>query len=166
MRSALQEGFPLRKSLPLKAESDTRENFARNAKLNEVSSQIEIHSACGISELRNALKDTTRATIICDVEGHENDLLDPTAVPTLKIANILVETHEFVVPNVTQIISTRFAKSHDITVIRQQSRSSADFPWRTLITALFPERYLDLVVSEGRPEQMVWLWMRAKESSQ
>ena len=165
MRSALQEGFPLRKSLPLKA------NLILGKILRVTRSSTKFrarskYSACGISELRNALKDNTRATIVCDVEGHENDLLDPTAVPTLKIADILVETHEFVVPNVTQIISTRFAKSHDITVIRQQSRSSADFPWRTLITALFPERYLDLVVSEGRPEPMMWLWMRAKGSSQ
>src|ERR1700733_10441447 len=44
------------------AESQARDNLARNAVLNGVADHIQIHGACGIAELREALRNTKRPT--------------------------------------------------------------------------------------------------------
>ena len=148
--------------IAFEAESRARDNLKRNATLNGVANQINVHGSCGPLELRESLNNASRPTIICDVEGYEKELLDPASIPALNDADILVETHDFIVPGVTRLIKDRFSASHEITSIRQRERSAADFPWRTLLTTLMSNRYLEIVVSEGRPEMMTWLWMRAR----
>jgi hypothetical protein len=96
------------------------------------------------------------------VEGDEEALLDLEEVPELRHATVLVETHEFVRRGVTDELCLRFAPSHAIERIEQESRSRAEFPWRTLGTRLLPVSYLDWAVSEWRPEPMSWLWMTPK----
>jgi hypothetical protein len=144
------------------ADEKARDNLVKNAKINGIEGKIILQGLCAASELRNALTGVERPTIICDIEGHEVELLDLTAVPALRGADILVETHDFVVPGVTQLMRERFSASHTITTIRQQHRSAKDFPWRTSFTSLMPTRYLELAVSEGRPDIMEWLWMKPR----
>ncbi len=97
--------------------------------------------------------------VVCDVEGYEEKLLDPKAVPALCRATILVELHDFIIPSITEKLKERFGATHRIEHIWQQPRSRADFPWRTLGTMLLPKSYLDWAVSEWRPVRMSWLWM-------
>src|SRR5450759_2735864 len=59
--------LPTSKIITFESESKTRDNLTRNAQLNEVSSQIEIHDTCGTAELRDTLKHSTITTIVCDV---------------------------------------------------------------------------------------------------
>jgi hypothetical protein len=87
---------------------------------------------------------------------------DLTRVAGLRSAAVLVETHEFVRRGITEELRRRFACSHDIELIWQEPRTTAEFPWQTLGTRLLPVRYLDWAVSEWRPEPMSWLWMTPK----
>jgi hypothetical protein len=82
------------------------------------------------------------------------------AVPNLRKAAILVETHEFVHPGITEEIRRRFARTHIVQLVWQGVRTCADFPFRTLGTRLLPKAYLDWAVSEWRPTRMCWLWMK------
>ena len=157
--------LPSANIIAFETDPHARENLARNALLNGVADHIQIHGPCGVTELREALLKESRPTIICDVEGFEMELLNPTSILALNDADILVETHDFIVPGVTRLIEDRFSASHDIRSIEQEQRSAADFPWRTPVTALMSNRYLELVVSEGRPETMTWLWMKARSGN-
>lgn len=98
--------------------------------------------------------------VICDVEGYEEALLDPAAVPALRGTSILVELHDFLVPGITEELVRRFEPTHRVEHIWQEPRSRDEFPWRTLGTRLLPGRYLDWAVSEWRPVRMAWLWMQ------
>jgi hypothetical protein len=129
------------------------------AGLNNVADRVEIRGKCEAPDLVAALGDTPAPVVVCDVEGYEEKLLDPQAVPALRQTTILVELHDFIIPGITEKLKERFGATHRIEHIWQQPRSRADFPWRTLGTALLPKSYLDWAVSEWRPVQMSWLWM-------
>jgi hypothetical protein len=153
---------PAAHMLAFELQSAGRSAIAEHARLNNVEKQIEIRGECTVSALRDALPSSRQSVVVCDVEGAESQLMDPTTVPALSNATILVELHEFVVPGITDELKKRFSSSHHIEHIWQQPRSRADFPWRTLGTSLLPKPYLDWAVSEWRPERMAWLWMQSK----
>jgi len=131
---------------------------ARNA----VSDRVEVRGKCEARDLVEALGSEELAVVICDVEGYEEVLLDPVAVPGLLRTAILVELHDFLVPGLRDTIRERFAATHEITIITQEPRTREEFPWRTLGTALLPKSYLDWAVSEWRPVVMEWYWMVPK----
>ena len=133
--------------------------LAAMARLNDVSDRLTVRGRCEPEELAAALAGHPAPVIVCDVEGYEQALLDPERVAGLNNAILLVETHEFLQPGVTEELCSRFACSHHIERIWQEPRHRAEFPWRTLGTMLLPVSYLDWAVSEWRPERMSWLWM-------
>jgi predicted O-methyltransferase YrrM len=134
------------------------------AALNGVASRIQIRDKCSCADLRAALGYSDRALIICDVEGDEEKLLDPAAVPALARTQLLVETHDFVSRGVTKRLIERFNLTHKVRRIWQEARSQKEMPYRTLVTAVLPRRYLTWAVSEWRPEKMSWLWMEPRTS--
>lgn len=127
--------------------------------LNEVSDRVQVRGKCEPADLAAALGDEVNAVVVCDVEGYEQHLLDPVAVPALRRVAVLVELHDCFAPNITETLKQRFASTHRITHIWQEPRSRDEFPWRTLGTVFLPKSYLDWSVSEWRPVRMAWLWM-------
>ena len=139
------------------------------AKLNGVGGQIEVRGHCDAPDLQSVLEShklehqrlgDPYPFILCDVEGDERFLFDPSVVPSLQRAAILVEAHEFIYPGITEELCERFASTHRVELIWQALRSRVDFPFRNLGTRLIPKLYLDWAVSEWRPIQMCWLWMQ------
>ena len=56
-----------------------------------------------------------RSLIICDIEGAETELIDPTACPELLLADLLVELHESsgkILEEVIRCIGDRFSTTH------------------------------------------------------
>ena len=111
------------------------------------------------SRCQGRIEDDASPIVICDVEGDEDRLLDPVAVPPLRSATILVELHDFLVPGIGQKLRERFANTHAIGEIWQADREPSEFPWRTLGTSLLRRSYLRWAVNEWRPVRMSWLWM-------
>ncbi len=99
-----------------------------------------------------------RTLVLCDIEGGEKTLLDPTAAPALKHMDVLVEAHESFVPGVTETLVRRFAASHDVTHIANGARRV------TTPEALHGHDTLDqaLALWEWRIADPGWLWLRAK----
>jgi hypothetical protein len=142
-----------------------RAALLKMAVLNGVENRMRILGECGLPELQAALTTDSERTpfLVCDVEGDEDRLLDPIAVPGLNRALILAETHEFVHRGVTQELQQRFEATHKVSCIWQTPRASEDFPFRGGPTRLLPRSYLAWAVSEWRPERMCWLWMVPRE---
>ena len=136
-----------------------RQALQEMAELNGVAERVEVRGQCEPTDLSAAMDHDPHPVVICDVEGYEAELLDPRAVSALRRATVLVELHEYLVPGITDQLQKRFAPTHRVTHILQESRSRAEFPWCTLGTTLLPNSYLDWALSEWRPELMGWLWM-------
>jgi len=124
--------------------------------MNAMQDRIVIHRECFPAQLQKLSSSWGRWLVICDCEGAENEILDPAAVPSLRTAAILVETHDFVSAGVETRIRQRFAETHLIECIASKSRVLGDWPVE------IPLRPAEIIqaMHEGREHVQSWLWLR------
>jgi hypothetical protein len=58
-----------------------------------------------------------KTLVLCDIEGGEEDLLDPAAAPALAKMDIIVELHDGFVPGIEKLLIDRFQKTHQISIV-------------------------------------------------
>ena len=97
--------------------------------------------------------------ILCDIEGAEAELLDPTLAPALTRADILVEVHEGMRPGLLATLTDRFSASHRITRIDRDLRPDLLPDWAATLSDL--DRLL--LLWEWRASPTPWLWMEHHE---
>ena len=68
-----------------------------------------------------------RLLILCDIEGYEEELLDPQLVPRLQEATMVVEAHDQFRPDVITVLTERFRETHEIERIFAQPADPAEF---------------------------------------
>jgi len=96
--------------------------------------------------------------VMVDAEGAEMDVLRPDLAPALGAMTIIVETHDLYRKRALATLVERFSPTHQITLVRQQSKVT-DLPeW------LHAQPHLDqlLAVWEWRQAPTPWLVMRPK----
>jgi hypothetical protein len=138
--------------------------IARTAAANGVSGRISVAGTCTPALLRGSLAAAEGPTLILmDIEGGEIELLDPGAIPELAAADILVETHDAFVADVTTTLIGRFQETHDIACYAARPRMLGDFPPDFLpsLRRWFPHLAVDLM-DERRTGQQRWLMLTAK----
>ena len=86
---------------------------------NCVGGRVKVRGWCGPDDLNEALGNYGNTAIVMDAEGAELDLIDLKRVPYLRHAELLIETHEFIVPGVTERLVGRLKESHRILIIHQ-----------------------------------------------
>jgi len=128
-----------------------------NAQANKVTLEKYLLSITP-QELQAIIEDRKRPWLILDCEGYEDTLLNLELCPALSRAWILVETHDVFNPGLTDRISQAFASTHDITIIKQQTKDPYQFKW----TESFSDCDKWALVHEGRPITSSWLWMTPK----
>ncbi|MFO0810544.1 MAG: hypothetical protein U0746_18105 [Gemmataceae bacterium] len=121
--------------------------------------RIDVRGRCELADLSTVVADGRDTLVVCDTEGYEDVLLNPSAVEGLGRCHVLVETHDFLRPGVTDELCRRFSPSHHVTRILSRPRLPSDFPGRNWAARLAPSRLLLRAVGEGRPGPMTWLWM-------
>lgn len=142
------------------ANSDALANCTKLAELNGVADRVETGGIMVHRDFDICLRH--RSVVICDIEGAELDLLQPSLAKGLFAADILVECHTHADPQVVAIISDRFAKTHNIQEIGREIDVSALPLWMESSSDL--DRLLALW--EWRSQPTPWLWMTAKPASQ
>jgi hypothetical protein len=138
------------------ADKIAREKCVALAATNDVGGRVKVGG-----QLTHADFDICRAqdtTIICDIEGAEDGLLDPQLAKGLRRADILVEVHENVHPNLTTHIAERFEETHQISVIQRSFSSDALPDWMDGLSDM--DRLISLW--EWRAGPTPWLWMQRK----
>jgi len=96
--------------------------------------------------------------VICDIEGAENDLLDPARAPALAGFDIQVELHQrFEAPRNQELIN-RFAETHEIREILPSARDIEAYP------EIRDLEHLDQLLAfwEFRRGPNPWLFMTAR----
>ena len=66
--------------------------------------------------------------MLCDIEGAERELLDPQVSPALKGMDVIVESHECLIPGITQLLIERFKDNHQITLIQDDGQRRLESP--------------------------------------
>ena len=145
--------MPETKIIAYDIDIEARTNAADLVKLNGLNN-IEIKSECTLVELNVMSKENT--LVFCDIEGHEHFLLDPIKAPNLKYVDLIIESHDCFVPNITEDLISRFYKTHIIKII-------IDYPFRKnkYKTNQCSNEIFDEIISERRPSGMKFLYMES-----
>ena len=137
--------------------------IANVAQLNGVEKRIRLLEECTPANLATTIVAGEPTFVLIDVEGAELQLLDPVAVPALRGATILVETHDILVPGCRDAVVQRFSATHTIEERTNQTRTLADFP-AALAPAwgrFFPKLALEAIVEpRGGPQVFMLLTPR------
>lgn len=123
---------------------------------NGVADRISFRGFCSIGRLRALTK--RRALIVCDCEGCELGLLRPDLIPGLRFCDLIVELHDFINPETSSTVLSRFEGTHWIKRIRAGERDAKLYP---AIAELNPADQ-HLALSEFRPSEMEWAVMEAR----
>lgn len=129
------------------------------AELNKVTSKVAVRGFCTPEEFKKVVHEHPGTLlVICDIEGGEVGLLLGIPAELLSNAYLIVETHEFIVPGVTDKLKQHFFKTHHIEHIRSTPRGRSDIPkdFRSPVW----DRWTVRMMEEFRPAVMDWLIMR------
>lgn len=125
---------------------------------NKVSERISVSGTFTHETLKQF--SNSSVLLMCDIEGAEQELLDPDLAPELKNIDIIVEAHECLLPGIMQTLIDRFSDSHEITTVQDDgSRILDETPaWFANLS------HLDqlLALWEWRSGPTPWLVMNAK----
>lgn len=129
------------------------------AELNGVTDRVTVSGRCDHTNLEGILsQDPDHALIVCDCDGYEAILLDPALVPSLKQADILLETHDFLDATITPTLRANFETTHDLTQIGTAGREPSAYPALEFLS----ESDRVKAVCEYRPDGQKWLVMTPK----
>lgn len=128
----------------------------RIAEANGVS--FESRGLAGIAQL-NGLPEG-KLLLLSDIEGLEEDLIDPESVPRLAEATMLVETHEQFRPGVIEVLTERFEDTHHVT------RLFAGPPDREAVPEIsdWQEDAAGLAMYDGHAKGDSWMTFVPRES--
>ncbi|MEZ5797514.1 MAG: hypothetical protein R3D63_08680 [Paracoccaceae bacterium] len=126
------------------------------ARANEVTDRVQVGGLFGPEDF--AASAGARTLVICDIEGAEDQLLDPAA-PGIAAADILVEVHEGMKPGLLARLSDAFGPSHVVTRIDRALRPDLLPAWTEALSDL--DRLL--LLWEWRAAPTPWLWMQARD---
>ena len=101
------------------------------------------------------------ALVVCDVEGAEKSLLDPTADPQLLRCDLLAEIHDAATGSLERVIESRFASTHRIRRVAAEERTCEDLPPR-MRHRLTTDRAVQMM-NERRKYGLTWLLMQRRD---
>lgn len=137
----------------------SRNQTKRLARLNALEDRVYVSNYCSSEDISRLA--TGRSLIVCDIEGFERSLLDPTSCPSLSFLDILVEVHEGSWrPNTLELLKSRFHASHTIEEVVATDRIKWVSSMMSTIPILKDRDLLLEAVNEHRSNGQKWLWMK------
>lgn len=135
---------------------EARRRVSEMATLNSVADRIDIRAEATVPDLASLSRPGT--AVLCDCEGAEFTLLDPTLVPWLREAPMIVELHDFADARITPALRERFSETHRITLVDEAVPDPSAYPRLTVLANSERARALD----ERRPCRMTWAVMNPR----
>lgn len=126
------------------------------AQANNVAERVIVEGECNHERLNSLIRG--RTLIVCDCEGCELQLLDPELAPEILKSDLVVELHDMIDQRISPAILSRFATTHDLTLVDSVERDPNAFP----ILRNFDRLTQRTAVAEFRDAPMQWAYLQAK----
>jgi hypothetical protein len=135
----------------------SRDTLSNNAKLNNVTERIVIRGEASNDFYRDFQQsELDDSIILCDIEGEEFAVFTTETLYHLKSAIIIIEIHDWVFPNKTELLANLISNAegtHRIEILKMSERDLT--PFAELSELSDDDRWV--ICSEGRPKIMSWL---------
>jgi hypothetical protein len=135
-----------------------RESCASLAGKNHVTERVHVGAGFSLEDFSRFADQ--KVLVVCDIEGAENDLLNPLLAPALSAMDMIIESHDCLIPGTTSTLIDRFASTHSVRIIHDNGQ-------RTLANS--PDWFLSLphldqllAVWEWRSGPTPWLLLRSR----
>lgn len=130
------------------------------ARRNGVEGRVVVGGECTPEGLQTLLASHPPALVLCDCEGYELEIMNPERVPALRTADVVIELHDFLRPDVdiTGTVVARFAATHDVRLIDRGDRNAADYPCLSDL----PTEQRALAMYEPRMPVQQWAYLKSK----
>jgi len=138
-------------------EKEALDNARQLSALNHVEDKICFEGLCDVEKI-STLCENRKSLIFCDIEGGEDDLLDPDKIPALRTIDMIIESHDFIVPGMINKLIERFQGTHHIEIVGDGGVNLDVFP----ILKSFNKRIRRKLVNEGRAPGMMWVRLTVK----
>lgn len=125
------------------------------AKLNGVEERVTVSGFCDAATLL-AFQFSGRGLIISDCEGYETELFTESVAKHLANHDVLVEVHDFVNPDASRLLRSRFGDTHDISVFRSIDDFEKARTYQFSEIAGYDVMARKSLVAEYRPCCMEW----------
>lgn len=131
------------------------------ARLNNIApARLHLAEAATADHLRPALAHA--ALVVCDCEGFEATLFTRETAALWCHADLLIECHDFIIPDVTASLVALLEATHEVQVVSSASTESKLDDVAPSARAVFSREELLQLVHEGRPCPMTWIVAQAK----
>ena len=151
--------MPSTKVLAFDLNPKAQETCTRLATKNNVADRVTVGALFNPEDFANYANQ--KVLVLCDIEGAEGELLNPALSPALKGMDIIMESHDCLIPSITQEMINRFKDSHTITLVEDNGqRQLQNAPkWFNNLA------HLDQLLAtwEWRSGPTPWLVMKAKQ---
>lgn len=124
----LGQKFPKAKLVGFETESTGRDLISQMYQKNNLQNELVLEGTATVSNVAPYITPST--LLICDCEGGELDILDPTiesAFATVETA--IIELHDFIRPGIKEALLERFGSTHAIEIIQFKKAEPAHFPF-------------------------------------
>lgn len=128
------------------------------ARLNAVAARVDIGGRCSADRFAEIVSVAERPLALIDCEGDELALIAERNLPALARCDLIVECHDFIVPEISSTLFARLAPSHDLEIVGEAARNPNGLPFMRSLCSF--DRWL--AVCEFRPEAMNWLIATAR----
>lgn len=146
------------KVLAYDTDTEAINNLHELAKLNSVSGLIETHSLFSLGDLKKYSSENI--FLICDIEGAEKELLNPSEESALLNCDILVEIHDGEDSNeIKELLRKRFEQTHTIEHIKFDESHKYRHNIFNWIRNSKAKQYMS---NEGRKYGLDWFYMVRK----
>lgn len=121
--------------------------------INNLADRVAMGGECTVAALAHDLRDAKAPFLFMDAEGAESYLLEPD-MPNIDAVEMLVELHEVFVPGITDLLKSRFATTHVVSLIDEIDMSRMPPPenmnW-------FVRRFWSRLAKEERDYPTSWM---------
>ena len=133
-----------------------------NSEANQLTNVQVLTEKVDTAWLIKNLQDRANPLLFVDCEGAELELLDPSQILALKNCSIVVESHDCIIAGITDTLKNRFEATHTVEIVRQQTKD----PYQFKFLDDFSDCDKWILVHEGRPSTMSWLYITPKNLQQ
>jgi hypothetical protein len=156
--SILKKGY-VKKAIAFEKNPLGRKLLRKTAEINEVSQNLEIYETANMSYFYENSEnlDFLKILFLIDIEGDEFNILDERALKLLSKSTLLIENHDFLFKD-KELIKTYF-KNIDKYFKLEKIKYGGRNPHQIKEISHLREDDRWLMMGEGRPSDMVWLYL-------